>query len=184
MNEIWEDVLDYEGLYKISNLGRVKSLKRNTTHNRIMKLCLDRYGYLYVGLSKNGKVNYKKVHRLVAQAFIPNLNNKPQVNHIDGNKQNNCVDNLEWCDASYNQLHAVKLGLTHPWMKGKKGKNCIFSKVVYQYSLNGVFIKKWDAISDASRKLNIPTSNIVRSCKNKTRTAGGYKWKYIMEEGD
>lgn len=98
--EIWKDIKDYEGLYQISNLGRVRSLER-TMHkrkceNKILTLTSDRNGYLRVGLCSNGKRINAYVHRLVAQAFIPNYDNLPMVNHKDENKQNNCVDNLEW----------------------------------------------------------------------------------------
>lgn len=184
MSEIWRDIEGYERLYQISNLGRVKSLKRNTAHNRIMKPKKDKYGYLYIGLCKNGELSYKKIHRLVARAFIPNYNNLPQINHIDGNKTHNCVSNLEWCDASYNQKHAYRLGLSKSWMKGKFGKDCKFSRKVYQYSLDGHLLKIWNSISDVNRELDIPVPNVVRSCKEDTRTAGGYKWKYVLKEGD
>ena len=186
MNEIWEDIEGYEGLYRVSNLGRVKSLKRNTAKERIMCNRKDKYGYLYVGLCKNGNIKYHKIHRLVAKAFIPNPNNLPQVNHIDGKKENNTVKNLEWCDASYNQIHAVKLGLVHNWMKGKKGKNCIFSIKVCQYTADGRLIKIWDSMSDVTRELGIPVSNISRACNNPNRKAHGFKWSQykLMREGD
>ena len=113
MKEAWVDIKDYEGLYQISNLGRVKSLKRNTAHERILIPRVGRDGYLYVGLCKNGITKTKKIHRLVAENFIENPENKKEVNHIDGNKLNNYIFNLEWCNRSYNLKHAYKLGLTH-----------------------------------------------------------------------
>lgn len=106
--EIWKDIPEYEGKYQVSNLGRVKSLQRcggTRFYNR--EYILNNYvnkknGYVYVYLTKNNKSKNIRLHRLVAQAFIPNPNNYKQINHIDGNKENNCVDNLEWCDSSYN----------------------------------------------------------------------------------
>ncbi len=123
--EIWKDVVGYEGLYQVSNLGRVKSLARSvishytdrkpivTTNRkeRIMKQFLYKTGYLYTGLAKNRVKKKYKIHRLVAMAFIPNPENKPMVNHIDGNPLNNRVENLEWCTNQENQIHAIKTGL-------------------------------------------------------------------------
>ena len=107
MEEIWKDIEGYEGLYKISNMGRVKSIKFNK--EKILFLQKDKYGYLRVGLRKMGKLKNYFVHRLVAEAFIPNPNNLPIVNHKDENKQNNCVENLEWCTVKYNNSYATAL---------------------------------------------------------------------------
>ena len=113
MEEIWKDIEGYEGLYQISNLGRVKSFPRKGTQTKkekILKEKRDKKGYCFVSLNNVGAKPYK-IHRLVAQAFIPNLENKPQINHIDGDKTNNRIDNLEWCNNSENQIHAYKKGL-------------------------------------------------------------------------
>lgn len=120
MKEIWKNIKDYPN-YQISNLGRVKALKfYSNIHKKyydrelILKEKINRFGYKFVGLSnKSGRKN-KAVHRLVAEAFIPNQNDMPEVNHIDGNKQNNCVNNLEWCSRRENVLHSYKLGLKKP----------------------------------------------------------------------
>lgn len=98
VKEIWRPVVGYEDLYKVSNKGRVKGLKSG----KILKSALNKKGYPMVALSRNGKLLPQRVHRLVAQAFIPNPNDFPIVNHKDENKQNNCVENLEWCDNQYN----------------------------------------------------------------------------------
>lgn len=106
MKEIWKDIKGYEGLYQISNLGRVKSLARKyksrVCKETIKKFSIDVKGYCKVNLCKNGKITYPRIHRLVAEHFILNPKKLPQVNHIDENKQNNRVDNLEWCDNKYN----------------------------------------------------------------------------------
>jgi hypothetical protein len=106
MKEVWKDIKNYSG-YRVSNLGRVKSFGFRKVI--IRKLGVDKNGYLVVCLYKNKGKKMVKVHRLVAQAFISNPENKPEVNHKDGNKQNNCVDNLEWATASENQMHSYNV---------------------------------------------------------------------------
>lgn len=121
MQEIWKDVKGYEGLYQVSNLGRVKSIqyfnhKNNKayTRNRLLKPIINEKGYARVDLFKNKKSKRVRIHRLVAETFIPNMYNLPEINHIDGNKQNNCIDNLEWCTHKHNMKEAYKLGLVLP----------------------------------------------------------------------
>ncbi len=112
MLEIWKPIQDYEGLYEISNLGNARSLNfHREGKTRLLKQKETRDGYLETTLSKNGKPKYIRTHRLVAMAFCENPNNKPEINHIDGNKHNNSANNLEWCTSSENQKHAYKLGL-------------------------------------------------------------------------
>lgn len=119
MREIWKDIPDYEGLYQVSNLGRVKSLERYVKHlSGSMKLLKERIlviikngGYYRVTLSKNNIKKAKTIHRLIGESFIPNPNNLPFINHIDGNKLNNSVENLEWCTSQENCIHAVYTGL-------------------------------------------------------------------------
>lgn len=132
--EIWKDIKGFEGLYQISNFGRVKRLPKKVfnagllnkskcfvSKEIIIKNATISKGYQGVTLTKEKKRYPKKVHRLVAEAFIPNANNKPQVNHIDCNKKNNCVDNLEWCTNSENQLHACKNGINN-WKKANEAR--------------------------------------------------------------
>lgn len=115
--EIWKDIKDYEGLYQISSLGRVRSLNRyrkgnkstpTIVYGKLLKPRHIRGGYLGVSLSRDDKAKNCSIHRLVAQAFIPNPDNLPQVNHKDEDKTNNCVDNLEWCDAKYNSNYGTR----------------------------------------------------------------------------
>ena len=112
MEEIWKPIKGYEGLYEVSNLGRVKSLKRwHHPRENILKNKFTTDGYYETALLKNGKYKYIRTHRIVAQTFIPNETNKKEVNHKDGNKLKNCVDNLEWCTSKKKKKHAYKLGL-------------------------------------------------------------------------
>ncbi len=122
MKEIWKDIPDYEGLYQISNLGRVQSYYRT---KKLLSIHLDRYGYYYVALCKKGKVIKKKIHRLLSITFIPNPNNHSDVHHIDGNKINNSLVNLEWIDGLYHNKISPKprlFGKDHPGYK--HGKYC------------------------------------------------------------
>lgn len=128
MEEMWKDVEGYEGLYQVSNYGRVKNLERKipyrfglrTIPERILKNCENEYGYLYVRLCKETNSKKYKIHRLVANAFIENPDNKKCVNHKDGNKKNNCVDNLEWVTHSENMQHAADNKLWVSWNLGKR----------------------------------------------------------------
>lgn len=162
-NEEWKDIPGYEGLYQVSNLGNVKSLKHNTA--RLLKQAtLNRYNQ--VTLSKNNiRINYS-VHRLVAQAFIPNPNNLQIINHKDENKKNNRADNLEWCTQKYN----INYGSRKEKVKKK------LSIPVYQYDLKNNFIKKWECMNDAIRYYN--NFHISDVCNNKRKTANGFIWKF------
>lgn len=178
MKEIWKNVKEFEGIYQISNLGRVKSIERQGNYNRnhILIGGKDSKGYKIVSLRKNKKGFTKKIHRLVAEAFIPNFNNLPQVNHIDGNKLNNTVQNLEWCDNTYNFYHSVENKLRENSFKALINANKKRRKKVVQYDINGNFIKIYDSIISAQKETNI--YHISDCCLNKLKTAGGYIWKY------
>ena len=115
MKEEWKDIVGYEGLYQVSNLGRIKNIKKNTIKSQRNTF----KGYLQVGLSNKKDKTYR-VHRLVAQAFIPNPENKPEVNHIDGDKKNDNVENLEWVTGKENIDHAIKTGVFKKSTKNKE----------------------------------------------------------------
>lgn len=181
--EIWKDLIGYEGYYMVSNYGRIRSLERtvknrtNKVADKILKLS-DRNGYKYIQLCKNNEKPFHPVHRIVANNFIPNTHNKPHVNHIDGNPSNNNVSNLEWCTPSENELHSYRVLGKVPYSKGKIGKYAMRKKPVNQYSLDGVFIRKFDNMADIRRMLGIDDTGICKVAKGKQKTAGGYKWEY------
>ena len=110
IEEIWKDVIGYEGLYKISNLGRAKRIYKNKPE-KILKPIKGSYGYMHYSFCKNSKTQSFRIHRLVALYFIDNPSNYPEVNHIDGNKENYSIENLEWCTRSQNMKHGHSLGL-------------------------------------------------------------------------
>lgn len=182
MEEIWKDIKNYEGLYQISNYGRVKSLPKKLnnhtgfkiTKEMILKPRINKKGYVKYALYKNRKQKNISAHRLVAEAFIPNPENKPQVNHISGIKTDNNVSNLEWCTNSENQIHAFKMGL----QKRRKGKNNITSKKVVQYDLNNNFIKEYYGVKEASEKIGIHPSNIYKCCRGEKKQTKGFVFKY------
>ena len=180
MEEIWKDIPDYKGLYQVSNLGRIKSLQTN----RIIKGGLTGYGYLHINARKDRKSHTLYVHKAVASAFIPNPDNKPQVNHIDGNKLNNCLDNLEWVTYSENNKHAYKTGLK----KATKGKNNDYSRSlmtpINQYDLDGNFIKRWNSQKEITNELNIPQQSISSCVRGKRNKTHNYIWKYANNSGN
>ena len=171
------------GFIKLAICGRIKNLARyvKTKGNskrlikeRIINPFVSKYGYLIVGLSKNGEEKKYPVHRLVAEAFIPNPENKPEVNHKFGIKLDNRASQLEWNTRSENEQHAYNTGL----IKLRCGERHQNSKKVLQFDLQGVFIKEWSFIAEAGKELNINRSNITQCCKGNYKTAGGYIWKY------
>lgn len=175
MEELWKDIRGYEGLYQVSNLGRIKSLNYNHRNiEQVRKLDISNKGYPCILLSKNGKHKKRSVHRIVAETFIPNLGNLPQVNHIDGNKQNNNVNNLEWVTNGENEKHAYDMNLK----KKNCGKKNGMAKSVIQYDLDNNFIAEYQTINEAHQKTKIAVDTIIRSCKNRTKRHNKFIFKY------
>jgi len=155
-----KDIKGYEGLYAVTSCGKVWSYK----NNMFLKPWPDKDTYLNVTLYKNGKSQKTKVHRAVAEAYIPNLNNLPQISHLDEGRTNNCVNNLSWADAKENcnmPLRKIRL-----------------SRSVVQYDLDGKLVTKWETVALAGKKLGIAPINIRMCCSGKDETCKGFIWKY------
>lgn len=179
MQEVWKDVKGYEGLYQVSNFGRVKSFIKCNAHPkapRIMQQTKNRKGYYKCHLL--GKL--VSVHRIVAEAFLSNPDTKPQVNHKDGNKTNNRIDNLEWVTNGENQIHANANGLNESRKQAHKKKVC---KRVLQFDLSMKCLGSYESATQAARITGIGQSAISSCCRNLYgfKTAGGYIWKYEKE---
>lgn len=164
--------------YYITDTGDVFSRK-----SRFVKLkqWKSRAGYMYVDLNQNGKRVHKRVHRLVAEAFIPNPKNKSDVNHKNGNKSDNRVQNLEWATHSENSLHAYRTLKCKPTWKGKFGKNHNCSKLVLQIK-NGKVIAEFYGTMEAERQTTICHVGIINCCLGKAKHAGGFQWQYKTKE--
>ena len=169
---IYDDVV-YEGLYQVSNLGNILSLNyRNTGRAELMNPWEDKDGYLKIGLRKNRKTDFILVHRLVAQTFLPNPDNLPQVNHKDENKANNRVENLEWCDGKYNHNYG-----TINQRISKANTNGKLSKPVLQLSLTGELIREYPSANECGRN-GFERSGVIRCCNGKQKTHRGFKFIY------
>ena len=174
MEEIWKDIKEYEGLYQVSNTGKVKSFrqgKRNGANKEyLLKMTLNANGYPQVTLYRSPSDRHKHlVHRLVAQAFIPNPENLEAVNHKDENPQNNNVDNLEWCTISYNNAYGTAQ-IRHSITIGQK---------VRQFTINGVLLATYESASIASLLTGIEKHAIKDCCTGKCQTGHGYIWRFV-----
>lgn len=179
MEEIWKPIKGYEGIYEVSSYGRVRSLDRYVCRGNGTQPVLIRgnmkhphlhCGYLYVGLNKDGKKKSCFVHRLVAEAFIPNPHNYPFINHKDEVRQNNHYENLEWCTKLYNNTYGSRKG---------KVMNASQMRRVIQMDMEGNFIAEYPAVKKAAKAVGIRFPEaITMCCSGKNKSAYGYKWKY------
>ena len=160
--EIWCPIKGYEGLYEVSDQGRVKSIGYGD--DRILKSVIDKGGYLKVCLCKNGEREWCRIHRLVAKTFIPNPDNLPEVNHKDEDKENNYVQNLEWCDRKYNCNYGTR--------------NQRISKLVLQFTKDGEFVREWKSSSEIEMNLGYAHQNISSCCTGKLKSAYNFIWKF------
>ena len=170
--ETWRPVRDYEGLYEVSNLGQVRSLDR-WINNRYIQGCILRpwnaHGYNLVMLCKDALRKRASIHRLVAEAFIPNPDNLPEVNHKDECKTNNHVENLEWCDREYNQEYGT----------ARERSTLEQRKQVEQLTLDGRHVAYFSGLRIVSRELQMDSSLIAKVCRGQKKTAYGYQWRYV-----
>ena len=175
VNEIWKDIEGYEGFYQVSNKGNIKSLPRYRigknkskvlVKGKLLKFHKNSCGYLLCGLSIDCKQTLFLVHRIVAKAFIPNPSNLPCINHKDENKENNCVNNLEWCTQAYNKLYNdnAKHGGEH------------LKKEVIQLTTDGIVVNRFKSIKEAIETTHV--LHISDACSGKLYTSGGYVWRY------
>lgn len=183
MDEIWKPIKGFEDCYEISSEGRISSKERyvrvcgngqRLVKRKIIKPTICKNGYLEAHLCKNGKRKVFLLHRLVAMHFIDNPMNYPEVNHKDENITNNNIDNLEWCTSKYNANY------------GTRNQRCmekVIKKPVKQISIKGNLITIFPAIKEAARSTGIDESQIIRVCKGRNQTAGGFKWEYAKLEG-
>lgn len=183
MNEVWKDIEGYEGIYQVSNMGRVRSLDRTyllkngrpqSAKGRIMSQHETKDGYKTIKLRTSNSRKAFRVHRLVAMAFIENPDDLPIINHKDEDKANNCVDNLEWCNHQYNACYGStpqRLSVTH-----KNHPN--LSKPIEQYTMDGHFTKSYPSAAEAERQTGIYAVNIAMCCRGIYSQSGGYIWRY------
>jgi hypothetical protein len=185
MEEVWENIEGFEEIYQISNLGRVKSLERNVLcrsgfqkrKERILP-CIGSHGYHMVALYNNKKETCKTIHSLIAKAFIPNPDDFPCVNHINGINTDNRIENLEWCTYGENNKHAYShLGRSAP-LAGKFGKDNYKSKPVLQFTMNGEFVAEYVSARDAAKQTKSSQGRISDCCRGEKAHHLSFIWRY------
>ena len=190
MSEEWRDIKGYEGVYQISNLGHIKRIRCAKGRERIIKGFLTKKRYLKVTLHKDGIRKDYLVHRLVAETFIPNPQNKPCVDHIDTDKLNNKVENLRWCTYQENNLNELTREAYSRTMKERrKRREALISKSgaehpksmkVVQLTLEGEFVRVWDSMTETTKE-GFSCQCVCRCCKKERKTHKGFKWMYLSE---
>ena len=190
--EEWRDIKGYEGFYQVSNMGNVRSVTHTVVYTdgrvghyegKLITPNNDKNGYKAVNLSKNGVVNHIDIHRLVAETFLPKDGERNVVNHKDGNKHNNTVENLEWVTYSENSKHAVRTGLLNmePFIiAGSTARK----KKIAQINASGKTIKVFDSAVEAARQLGLSTGNISSCAHGIRKTSGGYRWQFVQGEAN
>lgn len=185
MAEIWKEIEGTNGAYLVSNLGRVKSLnfRMQKGVERVMTGGKDEKGYVTVTIAVLKGRKTQKVHRLVAKAFIPNPKNLPEVNHIDGDKTNNCVDNLEWTNRKGNMSHAARTGaMDNAVAELQKWNNANWKIPVIATDIASGQEKRFESITEAAKSLGVTVSKISACIKGDRKTTGGYKFRKVVNE--
>ncbi|MBF0651312.1 HNH endonuclease [Dysgonomonas sp. GY75] len=179
--EVWRDIVGYEGLYQVSNTGKVKSLFR---YKKVLKGRISTWGYIQVGLCVKGVKKHHSVHRLVAIAFIENIENLPCIDHIDGDKLNNGVDNLRWCTHKANMNNPITIQrnklaqrLIIDFIDKYPNRKLFIPKKINQYTIGGKFVKTWDSILSAAKGNETYSTKIIRAIQNGW-LASNSLWKY------
>lgn len=172
IKEEWRPVVGYEGLYEVSNTGKVNSLNYHREKIKKPLIIHDSNGYKFVFLYKNGSPKRGLIHRLVAMAFIPNPDKLPIINHKDENPSNNCVENLEWCTAKYNVIYGTC----------RKRASLKKSKKVIQFTSDGEMVAQYSSFKEAQEKTGFQYTNISKVCRGLREFCGGYRWRYIDDE--
>lgn len=165
-SEVWKDVVGWEGLYKVSNFGNVLSIRRN----KLLTPYIDHNGYIKVVLSLNGQ-SHKAVHRLMAEAFIPNPDNKPYIDHINTIRGDNRLENLRWVTSKENNNNPISIE------NSKLGQSHKFTPIL-QFSLSGELLNEYPSQREAARVTGVGRTSIRKCCQGTYHTAGGFKWKY------
>ena len=189
-NEVWRPIIGYENQYEVSNYSRIKSIDRTVKRGnnilpikeRILKPVINNRGYFTVSLCKDAKYKHVCNHRIAAIIYIPNPEKKLFINHKDGIKINNYIDNLEWSTCSENNQHAYDIGLKIGAATGKFGKDNPSSKEVYQIDkFTNKIITQFDSVHDIHRELGFAVTNIAAACRGTQNTSHGFIWKYKNE---
>lgn len=192
MEEIWKDIEGYEGLYRVNTNGVVESLPREVINGtggrfmskpKIMNHHKDNMGYIRVALCKNGKMTKTKLHRILAIAFIPNPENKPQINHINSIRDDFRLENLEWVTAGENLKHCYGHNRKKRFspMDGMYNNRNYIPRDVNQYTLDGEFVAYYESLADAERKTGISKSSIGNNCAGQRKTCSGFIFKYATK---
>ena len=179
----WYPIPKFDDKYLINKKGEVLSLNyRRTNKRKILKCIPDKDGYLTIMLCLNGIIYNKKIHRILCEIFKPRVNDLIEVNHKDGNKKNNNLNNLEWCTKSYNIKHSIDTGLkpktTERQRMAIRETNKRKMKKVFQYSLNNKYINEYESIMAASKATNLNNSNIGKCCNGILKKYGNYIWSF------
>lgn len=182
MTEVWKDIEGYEGKYQVSNLGNVKSLDYGGHgYAKVLTPKVNNSGRLWVELRKPGCVKQMLIHRLVGEAFIPNPQKLPQINHKDENPMNNVVDNLEWCTGTYNRMYSI---IRHPERcKSRKATpkyRRMLDKPIVQIDMNGNEIAWWDCARTITKEMGMSQTSITQCCDGIRKTAYGFRWRYAI----